>query len=33
VNWPFLESHPQQRSRAKQMKRCAGLMSIELDAA
>jgi hypothetical protein len=28
VNWPFLESHPQHALARKQMKRCAGLMSI-----
>lgn len=33
VNWPFLESFPQQALAKKQMKRCAGLMSIRVNAA
>lgn len=32
VRWPFLESHPQYALAKHQMKRCAGLMTIELDA-
>ena len=32
VHWPGLESHPQHALAKKQMKRVAGLMSIELDA-
>ena len=32
VRWPFLESHPQHALAKQQMKRCAGLMTIELDA-
>ncbi|MCB0765275.1 MAG: aminotransferase class I/II-fold pyridoxal phosphate-dependent enzyme [Flavobacteriales bacterium] len=32
THWPFLNSHPQQALARKQMKRCGGLMSIELDA-
>jgi cystathionine beta-lyase len=32
VHWPGLESHPQRALAKKQMKRVAGLMSIELDA-
>jgi cystathionine beta-lyase len=32
VHWPGLESHPQHVLAKKQMKRVAGLMSIELDA-
>lgn len=32
VHWPGLESHPQHALAQKQMKRVAGLMSIELDA-
>lgn len=32
VHWPGLESHPQHALARKQMKRVAGLMSIELDA-
>ncbi|MBK8500474.1 MAG: aminotransferase class I/II-fold pyridoxal phosphate-dependent enzyme [Flavobacteriales bacterium] len=32
VHWPGLESHPQHTLAKKQMKRVAGLMSIELDA-
>lgn len=32
VHWPGLESHPQHSLAKKQMKRVAGLMSIELDA-
>lgn len=31
VHWPGLESHPQHALAKKQMKRVAGLMSIELD--
>ena len=31
VHWPFLESHPQHALAKKQMERCAGLMTIELD--
>lgn len=31
VHWPFLESHPQHALAKKQMARCAGLMSVELD--
>lgn len=31
VRWPFLESHPQHALAKQQMKRCAGLMTIELD--
>ncbi|MFZ1657961.1 MAG: aminotransferase class I/II-fold pyridoxal phosphate-dependent enzyme [Flavobacteriales bacterium] len=33
VNWPFLKSFPQEPLARKQMKRCAGLMSIRLKAA
>lgn len=33
VNWPFLESFPQHGLAKRQMKRCAGLMSIRVDAA
>jgi len=32
THWPFLESHPQHALAKRQMKRCGGLMSIELDA-
>lgn len=32
VIWPFLESHPQQALAKRQMERCAGLMSIRLNA-
>jgi cystathionine beta-lyase len=32
VHWPGLESHPQHALAQRQMKRVAGLMSIELDA-
>lgn len=32
THWPFLDSHPQQALAKRQMKRCGGLMSIELDA-
>jgi len=32
VHWPFLESHPQHALAKRQMKRCGGLMTIELDA-
>ncbi|HRH70714.1 MAG TPA: aminotransferase class I/II-fold pyridoxal phosphate-dependent enzyme [Flavobacteriales bacterium] len=32
VHWPGLESHPQHQLARKQMKRMAGLMTIELDA-
>lgn len=32
VHWPFLESHPQHALAKLQMKRCGGLMTIELDA-
>ena len=32
VHWPGLESHPQYALAKKQMKRVAGMMSIELDA-
>jgi cystathionine beta-lyase/cystathionine gamma-synthase len=32
IHWPGLESHPQHALARKQMKRVAGLMSIELDA-
>jgi cystathionine beta-lyase/cystathionine gamma-synthase len=32
VHWPGLESHPQHALARKQMKRVAGLMSVELDA-
>jgi cystathionine beta-lyase/cystathionine gamma-synthase len=32
VHWPGLESHPQHTLAKRQMKRVAGLMSIELDA-
>ena len=32
VHWPGLESHPQHALALRQMKRVAGLMSIELDA-
>jgi cystathionine beta-lyase/cystathionine gamma-synthase len=32
VYWPGLESHPQHALAMRQMKRVAGLMSIELDA-
>jgi cystathionine beta-lyase/cystathionine gamma-synthase len=32
VHWPGLESHPQHTLALRQMKRVAGLMSIELDA-
>ncbi len=32
VHWPGLESHPQHALAKKQMRRVAGLMSIELDA-
>ena len=32
VHWPGLESHPQHALAKRQMKRVAGLMSIELDA-
>ncbi|HQV76475.1 MAG TPA: aminotransferase class I/II-fold pyridoxal phosphate-dependent enzyme [Flavobacteriales bacterium] len=32
THWPFLESHPQYALAKSQMKRCGGLMSIELDA-
>lgn len=32
VHWPFLESHPQHALARRQMKRCGGLMTIELDA-
>lgn len=32
VHWPFLESHPQHALAKRQMERCAGLMTIELDA-
>lgn len=32
VHWPFLESHPQHALARQQMKRCGGLMTIELDA-
>lgn len=32
VHWPGLESHPQHALALKQMKRVAGLMTIELDA-
>ncbi len=32
THWPFLGSHPQQTLAKRQMKRCGGLMSIELDA-
>jgi len=32
VHWPGLSSHPQHALATKQMKRAAGLMSIELDA-
>jgi cystathionine beta-lyase len=32
VHWPGLESHPQHALAKKQMKRVAGLMTIELDA-
>lgn len=33
VNWPFLESFPQHALAKRQMKRCAGLMSIRVKAA
>lgn len=33
VNWPFLDSFPQQALARRQMKRCAGLMSIRVKAA
>ncbi|MCO6481965.1 MAG: PLP-dependent transferase [Flavobacteriales bacterium] len=33
VNWPFLESFPQHGLAKRQMKRCAGLMSIRVAAA
>ncbi len=33
VHWPFLERHPQHALARRQMKRCGGLMTIELDAA
>ncbi|HRA16939.1 MAG TPA: aminotransferase class I/II-fold pyridoxal phosphate-dependent enzyme, partial [Flavobacteriales bacterium] len=33
VNWPFLKSFPQEPLARKQMKRCAGLMSIRVKAA
>ena len=32
VHWPFLESHPQHALAKRQMKRCGGLITIELDA-
>ena len=32
VHWPFLESHPQHALARRQMKRCGGLMTTELDA-
>ncbi|MFZ1687262.1 MAG: aminotransferase class I/II-fold pyridoxal phosphate-dependent enzyme [Flavobacteriales bacterium] len=32
VHWPFLESHPQHALAKQQMKRCGGMMTIELDA-
>lgn len=32
VNWPFLESFPQHELAKRQMKRCAGLMSIRVNA-
>ncbi len=32
THWPFLESHPQHALAKRQMKRCGGLMSIELNA-
>jgi cystathionine beta-lyase/cystathionine gamma-synthase len=32
VHWPFLESHPQHALARRQMKRCGGLVTIELDA-
>ncbi len=32
VHWPFLESHPQHELARKQMKRCGGLVTIELNA-
>lgn len=32
VHWPFLEGHPQYALAKRQMTRCGGLMSIELDA-
>ncbi|MFZ1616431.1 MAG: aminotransferase class I/II-fold pyridoxal phosphate-dependent enzyme [Flavobacteriales bacterium] len=32
VNWPFLKSFPQEQLARKQMKRCAGLMSIRVKA-
>lgn len=32
VNWPFLKSFPQHELAKRQMKRCAGLMSIRVDA-
>jgi cystathionine beta-lyase/cystathionine gamma-synthase len=32
VNWPFLESFPQRPLAIRQMKRCAGLMSIRVKA-
>lgn len=31
VHWPFLESHPQHALAKRQMRRCGGLMTIELD--
>ncbi|HMQ77756.1 MAG TPA: aminotransferase class I/II-fold pyridoxal phosphate-dependent enzyme [Flavobacteriales bacterium] len=33
VHWPGLESHPQHALARRQMRRCAGLMTIDLDAA
>ncbi len=32
VNWPFLDGFPQQALAKRQMKRCAGLMSIRVEA-
>jgi cystathionine beta-lyase/cystathionine gamma-synthase len=32
VLWPFLDGHPQQELAKRQMRRCAGLMSIRLNA-
>ncbi|MCB0794671.1 MAG: PLP-dependent transferase, partial [Flavobacteriales bacterium] len=32
THWPFLKSHPQHALARRQMERCGGLMSIELDA-
>ncbi|MCC6400280.1 MAG: PLP-dependent transferase [Flavobacteriales bacterium] len=32
VHWPGLESHPQHALARRQMRRCAGLMTIDLDA-